>query len=283
MSKPVVVRFYPEKKGKTLKAIYRLYKLILISIVINIFIFLAHLFHLWGFNLKDIFTGTDLQTIQQTSEGTSETKPLVTNLPDSVVFNGIDVSVYQNEIDWMLVKENNIKFVICKATQGISEVDPRFESNWNGAKEAGIIRGAYHFFDNNMDAQAQAKHFINTVDFQKGDLKPAVDVESLNRVSTEDLEKNLLVWLETVAKEVNSKPIIYSDLSFIKENFSDALSEYPLWIAFPSKSPPDKIDYWDSWAIWQHGTSYTIKGINDNVDIDVFMGTLKNWQDLLIK
>jgi len=59
---------------------------------------------------------------------------------------GIDVSHFQGEIDWSTVKAAGIDFAFIKATDGVAEIDPRFVENWQGAGQANIARGAYHFF-----------------------------------------------------------------------------------------------------------------------------------------
>ena len=56
------------------------------------------------------------------------------------------MSEYQGVIDWSLVAAAGIKFAIIKATEGGSLLDPRFSTNWQAAKAAGIVRAAYHFF-----------------------------------------------------------------------------------------------------------------------------------------
>ena len=72
-------------------------------------------------------------------------------IPAEYEIHGIDVSRYQQTISWDMVKEMDVhgiklRFAFLKATEGIGNVDPYFNRNWKRAKEAGIIRGAYHFF-----------------------------------------------------------------------------------------------------------------------------------------
>ena len=58
---------------------------------------------------------------------------------------GIDVSHYQGAINWTSVRNAGIQFAFIKATEGVSYRDPRFDTNYVGAYNAGVIRGAYHF------------------------------------------------------------------------------------------------------------------------------------------
>ena len=72
-------------------------------------------------------------------------------IPADYYIHGIDVSRYQQRISWEDVKAmqvNQIKlgFAFIKATEGNGNIDPYFKRNWKKAKDAGVIRGAYHFF-----------------------------------------------------------------------------------------------------------------------------------------
>ena len=59
---------------------------------------------------------------------------------------GIDVSRHQGLIDWPTVARQGVDFAYIKASEGGDQRDWRFEENWRGAGEAGIARGAYHYF-----------------------------------------------------------------------------------------------------------------------------------------
>src|SRR5574338_1509361 len=124
-------------------------------------------------------------------------------IPENYLIHGIDISKYQDMIAWeevqaMSVKNVKLGFVFIKATEGIGNTDPRFKRNWRKAKEAGIIRGAYHFFIESKDGKMQAENFINAVELENGDLPPVLDVEQANGYATADLQREIKKWLETV-------------------------------------------------------------------------------------
>ena len=48
---------------------------------------------------------------------------------------GVDISSYQVDVDMNKLKEQNIKFIYIKATEGSSHVDEYFARNWQNAKE----------------------------------------------------------------------------------------------------------------------------------------------------
>lgn len=58
---------------------------------------------------------------------------------------GIDVSEHNGEIDWKKVAEEGISFAIIRAGYGSAYLDSRFYENVNGALEAGMKIGVYHF------------------------------------------------------------------------------------------------------------------------------------------
>src|SRR5437899_7541498 len=90
---------------------------------------------------------------------------------------GIDISKNQT-IDWAKL-DRVVKFVIIKATDGATYVDPSFVVNWAAAGgRATLKRGAYHFFRPGADVDRQFALITQTVDVRPGDLPIAVDVEN---------------------------------------------------------------------------------------------------------
>lgn len=197
--------------------------------------------------------------------------------PPSEQVHGIDVSFYQGKIQWDQVKQDGVGFAYAKATGGLTRVDPEFVNNWHGMREAGILRGAYHFFYAAEDATAQAKHFVGTVKtLRPHDLPPMLDVEITDHAPKAAIIKGVLMWLQVVEQELGRRPIIYSDLSFANEYLTDAkLANYPLWIAEYGVTEPTIPQTWQGkpWLIWQHSSHGKVKGINGNVDLDVWNGS----------
>ena len=58
---------------------------------------------------------------------------------------GIDVSIFNHPVDWQGVKQAGFDFAICRTGYGKSGIDESFLANVNGAHEAGLICGAYHY------------------------------------------------------------------------------------------------------------------------------------------
>lgn len=58
---------------------------------------------------------------------------------------GIDVSEHNGEIDWKEIAEAGVRFAIIRAGYGSAYLDSRFYENVNGAHDAGLKLGVYHF------------------------------------------------------------------------------------------------------------------------------------------
>lgn len=58
---------------------------------------------------------------------------------------GIDVSEHNGKIDWKEIAEAGVRFAIIRAGYGSAYLDSRFYENVNGAHDAGLKLGVYHF------------------------------------------------------------------------------------------------------------------------------------------
>ena len=198
-------------------------------------------------------------------------------------FYGIDISHYNKAVVDEIQTTDSISFVICKATEGLHFRDSYFDYNWKTLKEKSIIRGAYHFYHVNSDPIQQAKHYIAVVKaWEATDIPPIVDVEgkslpsNLKNINRENLQKNLLIFLDYIETKTQRKPMIYvsklfADRYLLKKEFS----EYSLWITdYNSKKTPRLPKTWEKmgYKIWQKSNEYHFKSTRN--DLDVFYGKL---------
>ncbi len=129
---------------------------------------------------------------------------------------GVDISSYQANVDMEKLKEQNIRFVYIKATEGSTLQDDKFAVNWANAEKAGLPSGAYHFFSFDSPGSTQAENFIKTVgDDLKGRLLPTVDVEYYgdkkeNPPAKDDVVRELTVFLQALEAHYGTKPMIYT-------------------------------------------------------------------------
>lgn len=190
--------------------------------------------------------------------------------------SGIDVSHYQNKIDWSQMRGRGITFAFVKATEGVAVIDPLFNSNWKVARSWGIRRGAYHFFRPDIDPEQQAAHFLQTLNGDTGELPPALDVETIGRVTPDSVIDRARCWLKFVQARVKRQPIVYTGSAFWRMSLNDsgALSEYPLWIAHYTSGPRPLVPRgWPRWTFWQFSQKGKIPGITGCVDLNAFNGT----------
>jgi lysozyme len=206
-------------------------------------------------------------------------------IPKGPSIHGIDVSYYQGKIDWKKVKQMeeddvSIRFAFIKATEGMFNVDPYFQRNWREAPKAGITCGAYHYFKPKKSGEWQAKFFLQTVNFEAGDLPPVVDIEELKGVAASKMRIELQVFLTYVERKMKVKPIIYTGLSFYKDYLQGYFDEYPLWIAHYYQSKLNISN--EKWQFWQHSDKAKISGINHVVDFNAFNGDSLTFDRILM-
>jgi lysozyme len=207
-------------------------------------------------------------------------------IPVNYKIHGIDISHHQSVIDWKGVKEmkvNNIRlgFAFMKATQGTNYKDNLFERNWEKAKAAGMVRGAYHFFMPNRSGREQALYFIKNVQLEKGDLPPVLDVEETYNVSNAVLCKEALDWLRIVEQHYGVKPILYTYVNFYEQHLDKRFASYPLWVAHYLEKRQPRISR--DWIIWQHSETGRVNGITERVDFNAFKGDSTDFERLRIK
>jgi lysozyme len=181
---------------------------------------------------------------------------------------GIDVSAHQEVIDWRQVASDGITFAYIKATEGGDFTDDRFDANWRGAREAGLDRGAYHYFTLCTPGADQAGHFLDVAPPESEVLPPAVDLELAGNCSArpdpEEVKEQLGEFIRLVEEAWGREVVLY-----VGDDFEQAYAvrqelDRPLWLRRFLLRPDV-----DGWLIWQlHGYA-RVHGIDGGVDLDV--------------
>lgn len=202
---------------------------------------------------------------------------------------GVDISSYQADVDMEKLKEQDIKFVYIKATEGSALQDDKFAVNRENADKAGLPSGAYHFFSYDSPGSTQAENFINTVgDDLKGRLLPAVDVEyygdkEKNPPTKEDVVRELTVFLNKLEEHYGTKPMIYTRSEIYDKYLQDHSGEYKMWIS--SLYSPLSWNYHGDWYIWQYLNRGKLEGYTGGekyIDLNV-LNKEKDLNDLIIE
>lgn len=206
--------------------------------------------------------------------------------PDAFAVHGVDVSRWQGEIDWPKLRREGANFAFIKATDGGDHLDPNFHENWKEAAKAGVARGAYHFFYWCRTASSQADWFIRNVPKSKGALPPVLDVEwnhassCKKRPPREVVLEKMRVFLNKLEAHYGQRPIIYTSPDFYEENLKGAFPKHPFWLrsvaVHPSKVYPER-----DFVFWQYSGTGLADSHDTKIDLNVFNGTKKGWQQWL--
>ena len=190
----------------------------------------------------------------------------------STIYQGIDVSSWQGNIDFASVKNSGIEIVYIKSSEGSNYIDPYFERNYQNAKANGLKVGFYHYVTarNTEEARNQANFFARVISGKQPDCRLAMDFESFGNLSINEINEISKVFLETLSSATNKEVLIYSNSYSARTIFSSDLSIYPLWVANYGVSEPGGNDKWSTWVGWQYTSTGRVAGISGNVDRDEF-------------
>lgn len=186
--------------------------------------------------------------------------------------HGIDVSHYQNTINWETIGDNTrMAYVYIKASEGSDRIDERYEENIILAHRYGLKVGAYHFYRPKIDQQLQLQNFVSQCKPSEQDLIPMIDVETNSGLATEAFCDSLFKFLELVEHAYKQRPLIYTGTNFYNRHFVGKLDRYLLMIAQYSKQEPVLADERDV-TLWQYTGKGHVDGVNGYVDKSRFMG-----------
>ncbi|KGR77091.1 GH25 family lysozyme [Ureibacillus sinduriensis] len=187
-------------------------------------------------------------------------------------FEGIDVSRYQEEIDFDAVANAGMEAVIIKSSEGVDYTDPNFEVNYEGAKAAGLKVGFYHFLTATTVEQAreEANFFASIINGKEIDIKPVMDFEDLEGLSVEEINAIALAFADELESLTGLPVMVYSNANNATNVFSESLTTYSLWLAQYDGSEPSDEVIWDTWAGWQYTDTGTVEGIEGDVDLNIF-------------
>ena len=187
---------------------------------------------------------------------------------------GIDISKWQEEIDFKKLKENNIEFVIIKiggqpTKDSKEELDPFFKKNITNAQKEGLKVGIYFYSyaKNTKEAEEQAKFVINNIKDYKIDLPITFDWENWKSFNSFNISFNTLNNIaKTFIKEINNsgyKANLYSSEYYLeniwlKEDYKN------IWLANYGK-----VKYKGKYNMWQLCNDGKVEGIKTYVDIDI--------------
>ena len=193
---------------------------------------------------------------------------------------GVDVSAYQGTIDWPTIARQDVDFAYVKATEGSSFVDRQFEANLRGAREAGLLVGAYHFFSFESSGRSQAAHVLATVPDDEDLLPVAVDVEYYGSFhdhppDAAEVRSELSALIEALRAR-GPEPVVYATRSAYDRYIAGGFPETQIWIRSVIVPPPAMSDGRE-WTFWQYSNRDRLDGYDGEesfIDMNVFHGDL---------
>lgn len=194
---------------------------------------------------------------------------------------GIDVSMYQGEIDWSAMASQEITFAFVKATEGSGWTDPMFCANIVLSREHGVYAGAYHYFSAESPGETQAENFVRTVSPYQMDLPPVLDFEVPAGAAAEKaaLVKEVRAFLKEVEERFGVKPVIYTTCESYDAFLAQDFGGYSLWIRDLFREP--KAAGGRDWLFWQYCSRGRVAGTGGPqkyTDLDVFHGSLGEFE-----
>lgn len=208
--------------------------------------------------------------------------------PSKTAVEGIDVSYFQEAVNWNAVAGDNIRFAYIKATEGGDRVDERFADNFTGARQAGVLRGAYHFWYHCRSGAEQAAWYIQNVPRDPNALPPVLDIEwtptsptCTKRPPAATLHADMQAFLDAVEAYYGKRPVIYTTIDFYQDRLADgAFSNYPLWVRSTAAEPHERYGS-RPWHFWQYTSTGRVAGVNGKADRNVFNGSEAAFQKFL--
>lgn len=200
--------------------------------------------------------------------------------PAVKTYTGIDVSVFQGDIDWDAVKNDGIDFVMLRVgyrgygQKGIMGKDDKFDSNYEGAKKAGLKVGAYFFSQatNESEAREEAAFVLDAVRDCPLDYPIAYDWEFVdngeartNGMTSEDITVCAKAFCEAI-KSAGKVPVIYFNCETGYFNYDlPQVKDYGFWLAEYYDTP----SFYYNYKMWQYSKTGSVDGISGDVDMNI--------------
>ena len=183
----------------------------------------------------------------------------------NVLYRGIDVSRWQEEINWSQVAKDDISFVML-GTRSKGAVDPYFHKNIQNAAANGIKVGVYIYsLATTTDMAVQEADFVlNLIADYPVSYPVAFDMEDSTQGNLSKAE--LAAIANAFCKRISAAgyyPVIYANDNWLKNKLDMSQMNYPVWVARYSARPS-----YQNPVMWQATSSGSVKGINTRVDID---------------
>ena len=195
---------------------------------------------------------------------------------------GIDVSEHNGEVDWEAVRNAGYEFAYLRigyrgyGSDGSLVEDAMFETNYEGARKAGLDVGVYFYSQaiDEAEAEEEAKFVTDTLNGRHLDLPAAIDMETVEEgaartdgVSGDQFTQNIKAFSLAIV-DAGYEPMLYTNLHW--ESFTldmTKLYDLPVWFSNYSATPGTPYKF----RVWQYSNTGTVDGVSGSVDLDIEM------------
>jgi len=188
-------------------------------------------------------------------------------------YKGLDTSYWQgNNINWSSVAGEGYSFVYVKSSEGSTRKEPNAKLQGQGAKDAGLKIGYYHFARPETDSGIQEANFFLSViqNLPPQDLLPVLDIEeNKSGLSPAQLTKWIEDFYTTTKSHGFDKLMLYSYQPFFDQYLlpSPILADTKVWVA-DYRSTVHVPKGWSAADVWQYSNKGVINGVNGYVDVN---------------
>lgn len=199
---------------------------------------------------------------------------------------GIDVSYYQEDIDWKAVADDGVEFAIIRVGyrgygSGAIKLDQRFEENLQEAKAAGLEVGVYFFSQaiTPQEAVEEADFVLAVLAGRELEYPIVFDwewIEPGKNARTDHMTgQTMTECAAAFAQRIEAEgyaPMIYfnTDMGYLDYELAQ-LKDWPFWLARYSTQP----DFYYDFDLWQFSHTGQVAGIQGNVDLNLDLRTVK--------
>ncbi|WP_231938643.1 GH25 family lysozyme, partial [Arthrobacter sp. B6] len=197
------------------------------------------------------------------------------------------MSGHQPSVDWQHQWNMGARFAYVKASEGNYYTNPSYSSQYQGSRNVGMIRGAYHFAIPNWSSGAdQARYFVQNGGGWSADgytMPPVLDFEfnpyegrTINgfyfgntcyNMSPAQLGSWVRDFGNTMLSMTGRLPVIYTNTNWWNQCLGNpsGFGDYPLWVAAYPSSPTNNAGSvptgsWSTYSIWQYSSTGPFAG-----------------------
>ena len=191
------------------------------------------------------------------------------------VLNGVDISAWQEKVNWKKIKNDGIDFAILRAGYGknASQEDAYFATNFKNATAAGLPVGIYwySYAKSVADVEKEARLCLQVLGSRTLDLPVFYDLEESSQLNKgKAFCTQLVEHFCSIIAAAGHTPGLYMSRSPLLDYIEqESRGRYALWVAeYGSKTCKYDGDY----LMWQYADNGKVAGVNGNTDMDFLYG-----------